>query len=161
MANYYAGVGSRKTPPKVQTLFKKLATELESDGYILRSGGASGADISFSKGCNIKEIYLPGKEFNGHKADNQTFFDCTKLPNWNEAIAIAKQFHPAPQNLKPFALSLMARNSYQVLGIDLSTPASFIVCWTPQGKPTGGTSQAIRIANSYKIPIINYGLMFN
>lgn len=51
----------------------------------------------------------------------------------------------------------MARNSYQILGQDLSFDNSsrFVVCWTPGGEEVGGTSQAIRIAKYYGIPIFN------
>ena len=51
----------------------------------------------------------------------------------------------------------MARNSYQVLGYDLNTPSSFIVCYTKNGKLTGGTAQALKIAKDYNIPIFNFG----
>ena len=45
----------------------------------------------------------------------------------------------------------------QVLGEDCNTPSSFVLCWTPNGKEIGGTSQALRIAKHYNIPIINWG----
>lgn len=49
----------------------------------------------------------------------------------------------------------MARNSYQILGPDLRTPADFVVCWTPDGSETedqrtpltGRTGQAIALAD--------------
>jgi hypothetical protein len=53
------------------------------------------------------------------------------------------------------AKKLMARNMYQVLGQDLETPTSFIVCWTKDGKASGGTGQALRVAKKYNIPIFN------
>lgn len=31
------------------------------------------------------------------------------------------------------------------------------MCWTPEGKITGGTGQALRIAKHYEIPILNFG----
>ncbi len=55
----------------------------------------------------------------------------------------------------------MARNCYQVLGEDLSTPVDFVVCWTPDGaesetsRKTGGTGQAIRIAADLGIRVYN------
>ncbi len=63
------------------------------------------------------------------------------------------------------ALKLMARNSYQVLGRDLKSPSEFLICWTPDGyltavertDGTGGTDQAIAIADFYRIPVLNKG----
>lgn len=51
---------------------------------------------------------------------------------------------------------LMARNCYQVLGSKLNDPTNFIICWTPQCKEIGGTSQALRIAKNYNIKIYNF-----
>lgn len=52
---------------------------------------------------------------------------------------------------------LQARNSYQILGLDLNTPSNFVICWTKNGKGSGGTGQAIRIARAYNIPIFDAG----
>lgn len=49
----------------------------------------------------------------------------------------------------------MSRNSYQVLGENLSSPVDFVVCWTENGGLIGGTAQAIRIAYANKIPVFN------
>ena len=49
----------------------------------------------------------------------------------------------------------MTRNTFQVLGKNLVNPSKFILCWTPNGKITGGTGQALRIAEHFEIPIIN------
>jgi hypothetical protein len=54
---------------------------------------------------------------------------------------------------------MMARNCYQMLGLDLKTPVEFVICWTPQGKGAGGTGQALRIARDLKIPIYDLGLL--
>jgi len=49
----------------------------------------------------------------------------------------------------------MARNSAQVLGLDLKSPVQAVVCWTAGGRPTGGTGQALRIAAVNNIQILN------
>lgn len=49
----------------------------------------------------------------------------------------------------------MSRNVYQVLGPNLDDPVEFIICWTKDGKASGGTGQAIRIANDYGVPVFN------
>lgn len=40
MNKYYAGIGSRKTPPDICQLMTQIAEELSQGGYILRSGHA-------------------------------------------------------------------------------------------------------------------------
>jgi hypothetical protein len=49
----------------------------------------------------------------------------------------------------------MARNCQQVLGQNLNLPVDFVVCWTKDGGKTGGTGQALRIADDLNIPIYN------
>jgi hypothetical protein len=128
----------------------EIAVFLCSKGYILRSGGASGADSAFETGVpdsSMKEIYLPWKGFNGSVSSRYRVAD--------EAIRFAREFHPAFDRLAYGARRLMARNGYQVLGFDLSTPVDFVICWTKQGKEIGGTAQALKIARSRGIPYFN------
>ena len=149
----YAGIGSRETPYDVQLLFEKVAAYLATQDYILRSGGADGADIAFERGCikasGKKEIYLPWKGFEGSHSN--------LIVNDQKAFEIAEKFHPYWHNLKQGAQKLQARNSYQVLGLNLDEPVDFIICWTKSGSGKGGTGQAIRIARHYNIPIFDAG----
>lgn len=55
---YYAGIGSRKSPQDILKFMVKIAKSL-SDSYILRSGGAVGADKAFEYGAKDKEIFRP------------------------------------------------------------------------------------------------------
>jgi len=144
---YYAGIGSRETPPEILEMMTKIAEGL-SRNYILRSGGAAGADTAFEKGSQgQKIIYLPWTGFNNSK---EKFIDIS-----TDAMLIAKEFHPNWQYLSYAARKLHARNCYQILGEDLSSPVDFVICWTPGGEEKGGTAQAIRIAKSYNIKIFN------
>lgn len=151
--NYYAGIGSRETPLDIIHLFKKVAYYLSVKKFILRSGGAKGADKAFETGCDNfngqKEIYLPWPYFEG---SGSIFNEPTK-----EAYEIAEKFHPYWHNLSQGARKLQARNSHQVLGLDLNTLSKFIICWTKNGKSSGGTGQAIRIARAYNIPVFDAG----
>lgn len=151
---WYAGVGSRETPPVVAAMMKEQAAKLESLGYVLRSGGADGADLAFESGCTRKEIFLPWEGFNGNPSP------LSYIPDW--CYQIASLYHPGWRHLKQGAQSLMARNVQQVLGQnEYSENSRFVLCWTPDGVETtttnltGGTGQAIRIAVSYGIPVIN------
>ena len=153
---YYAGIGSRETPMEVQIFFTNVAKRFAQQGFILRSGGAVGADIAFERGCDEvngeKEIFLPWAGLND--SDSKLIL-CNE-----EAFSIAEQFHARWHSLSPKAKKLQARNTHQVLGWDLKTPTDFIICWTKykDGNPIGGTVQAIRIAEAHHIPIFNAGL---
>lgn len=145
---YYAGIGSRRTPPVMLPIMSGIAESLRTKGYTLRSGHAPGADLYFEAGAaDMKEIYLPWKGFNG--SDSPLFHSTV------EAEAMAERYHPRWDKLTEGAKKMMARNCHQVLGMDLNTPVEFVVCWTPNGGVEGGTGQAMRIAMDLKIPVYN------
>lgn len=150
---YYAGIGSRRTPRDILAMMQLVASKLESEGWVLRSGGAEGADSAFESGVSLpanKEIYLPTGRI------SRTAWDSVD------------KFHPAPTRLKPFGRALMARNYHQITGqYDHSKWSSFVLCWTPDGCKsssertimTGGTGQAIAIASSLNIPVFNLAIL--
>ena len=137
MAKYYAGIGSRETPLDVLQIMKASAVRLSTDGYTLRSGRAKGADSWFEMGATDKEIFTA-------KSD---------IPLW--AFATVDQYHPNPSALSDYAKRLHARNAMILIGESRTTPADFVICWTKDGKDTGGTGQAIRLAKDENIPIYN------
>ena len=156
---YYTGIGSRKTPPDVEKTMKVIGFKLAQTGFVLRSGGAQGADSAFEEGCNVasgaKEIWLPWNGYDGR-------YEQRYLPS-PKAYELAATLHPVWDQLSPGARSLHARNTHQVLGEDLRTPSLFTVCWTPDGAEslerlssrTGGTSTAIKLSILNKIPVFN------
>lgn len=139
----YAGIGSRKTPKNILDQMTALADQLAKCGWTLRSGGAKGADTAFEQGASKKDIFLPTGD----------------IPD--EAFEIAAKYHPTWGGLKSYVKRLHARNVQQILGANLECKVKFVVCWTPDGaetettKETGGTGQAIRIANAYFVPVFN------
>lgn len=134
----YAGVGSRKTPLGVCNLMTNVARRLYLRGYTLRSGGAIRADRAFEAGSMArKEIYRPE--------------DATE-----ESMAIAERHHPAWDKCDEIARRLHGRNVFQVLGRDLRSPSQFVACWTADGKDSGGTGLAIRLALTEHIPVFNF-----
>ena len=168
----YAGIGSRSTPDPVLQVMRKVAHRLSELGYTLLSGGAAGADSAFEEGCRQsacaseaekqgcfgkKEIYLPWPGFRHLQGRH-----CITLPS-AEAFRVAEVIHPAWKRLNDTAQALMARNSHQILGADLRSPVDFVVCWTPDGceteagrsRTTGGTGQAIALADRWGIPVVN------
>jgi len=156
----YAGIGSRETPEAILLFMERAAANLAAKGYTLRSGAANGADSAFEKGCDAskgkKEIYIPWGGFNGRQHDEPTGVYCLSFmpPTVVEAAkAVARNHHPAWDRISFGGRLLHTRNVMQVLGKTLSEPVDFIICWTEGGKGEGGTGQAIRIANSYNVPV--------
>ena len=141
---YYCGVGSRKTPQSIQNIMTEVAQKLSERGFILRSGGAEGADKAFEKGAHRKHIYYAS--------------DATEL-----SMSMASQFHPAWDSMKSYGKKLHGRNVFQVLGRTMDIPSEFLLCWTKDGCitheerniSTGGTGTAISIACAYNVPVFN------
>lgn len=162
MEKYYAGVGSRRTPNHILTLMACLARALRYEGWVLRSGHADGADQAFEAGAaHVAELFLPWPSFN----ENAPFHDRTLVFNQPQrwAYAHAMAHHPAWGQLKQGGRKLMARNVHQVLGWVQPgeagfCPVTFVVGYAPtdkDGRPTGGTAQAFRIADHWEIPVFN------
>lgn len=150
----YTGIGARATPYHVKDKMYRLGRGLALVGAKLRSGGADGADTAFEQGCldagGACDIFLPWKGFNGH---HSPLYGTTR-----DARLLAKRYHPKWHILSNGVRDLMGRNCYQILGSDLNTPCSFVVCWTPNGAITGGTGQALRMAGDLNIPVFNFAI---
>lgn len=157
---YYSGIGSRETPAEVLNQMRVIAHIAAEQHYVLRSGGANGADLAFEQGCDIaggeSEIYLPWKKFNQNPSPLYSVSF--------KALELAKYIHPCFDRMKQPAQLLMGRNMYQVLGLNLDTPVEFVVCYTSDGcehysnyQPgkTGGTGAAIALASRLDIPVYN------
>lgn len=142
----YAGIGSRKALPHLCAWMTDIGRWLAGRGYTLRTGGADGCDRAFMDADGPQEVFAPWAGFNG-------------LPwvPFDEAgaRAIAARFHPAWSRLSHGARKLHTRNVPQVLGSYLASPVEFVLCWTADGKDSGGTGQALRIARAYDIPVFN------
>lgn len=156
MVKIYAGIGSRRTPDDVLRTMRIIGANLAREGWTLRSGGADGADTAFELGADDangeKEIYLPWREFNGNKS--------LLFPPSPEAMQIAKSAHPTWDRLTYGGRKLMARNTHQIMGPHVQPPQlrimpKMVICWTPKGDGSGGTSQALKLAKMLDIPIFD------
>ena len=163
VSKYYTGVGSRKTPKDVLLAMSRIAIRLGKSDYVLRSGGASGADTAFesaldnAEGEFRKAIYRPyhtGEDtLNGWRWRNGS--------KW--AVTWTANNHPAWNRLNDYVKSLMVRNAFQVMGFNGTTPSEFLICWTPDGAEsyedvnhkTGGTGMAIKLAHRSGVPVYN------
>lgn len=167
LSKTYAGIGSRTTPTNVMLYENKLARYLDQvKGYRLHTGDALGSDKAFG---GRKQ---PFRKVNGkvtlwssytYIPENIRVYYPDDARGDVKAIEIAKTLHPNPSSLTEYALLLMARNAYQILGKNLDTPVDFVICWTKDGcehwqtrtQATGGTGQAIELASRLDIPVIN------
>lgn len=146
---YYAGIGSRRTPPVVREFMVELARLLAARRWTLRTGGADGADTAFLSGCLLWEprfeLYLPRPGFS-----NQA--PATLERPTQRALTIASRYHPRWDRLKHQERQLMGRNVHQILGAACNRPVRMVVCWTPDGSldgrgpDSGGTGMALRVA---------------
>lgn len=151
----YAGIGNRdldgvresNTHEPVQNVMAWIAGELEKLGYTLNSGGAKGADLSFE--CGVRSPSMK----NVFRTSDAT----------DETRAIARELHPKHRELMGVALDLFARNTNQVFGRNLDITVDFVVCYTRDGcetarernRDTGGTGQAIEMADRKGAPVFN------
>lgn len=103
------------------------------------------------------EIYLPWNGFNGKWEDREDGYYEMADHTFKQAMEIAQEFHPYWNNLSNGARLLMTRNTYQVLGQDLETPSTCVICYTEGGKGGGGTGLGIRLAKAYDIPVYDLG----
>lgn len=138
-SKYYTGVGSRETPISVLEEMKFIAKFLETKGFILRTGDAFGADKAFRDGATNKRVYDVS-----HSCDKSMDMASKIHPNWLACSDYAKKLH--------------ARNCKQVLGDNLADPSQFLICWTKNGKPQGGTRTAIILANNNGVKVYNLAL---
>lgn len=160
-APFYCGVGGRDTPPDVLALMEQIAVILREQGYVLRSGHGDGADKAFERGsAGINQIWLPWQGFNYVENDGLVKTGHYHIrDNWM-ADKIAAANHPNWRACKDTDRKLLTRTVYNVIGPGLGivqheTMSKFVVCWTKNGQAVGGTGQALRIADAYKIPIFN------
>lgn len=153
MVKLIAGIGSRETPANILVEMFKIGEWCKANNITIRSGHAEGADWAFERGAQEAcTVYLPWKGFNCKLSSKAKYI----VPTYTkEVMDSVYKFHPKPDKLSHPVVKLMARNGVQVMGQDMKEPVDIVVCWTQFGKMVGGTSQALRIAQHYGIPVIN------
>jgi len=159
---YYAGIGSRFATKEILNICYDYGKILAKNNYILRSGHADGCDIAFENGCDLindekeelKEIFLPWKNFNG--SDSIHYF-VNHIPENIEKIT--KENYPLWYNSSIAVKYLHARNTQQILGENADNYSDFVVCYSDRSyddpAKIGGTMYGIKLAMKYKIPVFN------
>jgi hypothetical protein len=155
---YYAGIGSRKTPDNILEKMNKIAKWLAKREFILRSGGADGADYAFECGASsidpkLVHLMLPWKKFNANIRNHGV--ECFVCGDDKDMADIAKTIHPAWHMCSHGAKALHTRNVAQILGPKIDSPVDFVIAWTDQGMKKGGTRTAILLAEKNNIPVFN------
>jgi hypothetical protein len=152
---YYTGIGSRSTPATVLALMTAFARRLAQLDWILRSGGAPGADTAFENGAGGRaEIFVPWRSFERALPS----YHVLSAEMLERALLLASVAHPAWGRCSQGERLLHARNIPQVWGADLNSPSEFVLCWAPEsavGKVSGGTNTAVVIGRQAGIPVFN------
>ncbi len=152
----YAGIGARGTPKDINDEFEDIALTLARLKYTLRSGGAIGADSAFEKGCDFgngkKEIWYPW-QFKAKDTSPYILEGVIPEPVITIAMSIYDRWGSSTNTVQ----RLHARNVYQILGHNLTTPVDFVVCWTDRlDTNTGGTQFGLHLAHCYGIKTYNF-----
>ena len=154
---YYTGVGSRETPGAILDLMREIASCLAEEGYVLRSGGAAGADTAFELGAGYSsQIFIPWDGFNGRSSTTTNVFTLSDGKK-DLAYKLAQEIHPAWDKCGVGAKALHARNIYQVLGLELDRPSKFLICYAQpiSNGVKGGTNTAVQVALRNGIKVFN------
>ena len=154
----YAGIGSRETPADVLVTMRVMAEQLARRGWLLRTGGADGADTAFADGVPLEtqdemtRIYLPWRGYNGLGGARTTTLDRVQQA---EAMELVAKHHPAWHRCRDGARKLHARNAAIIHGENLNDPVNAVICWTRNAVPVGGTATGIHMATDAGIPVFN------
>lgn len=159
-SNFYAGIGTRNIPKgergeAVKSAITSLATELANEGYTLRSGGAEGSDTLFQNGAGAQaDIYRPWEDKDNPfvAAGRVQYVDQFDADLLEPARLSVERLHPGAKKLGPGAFKLHQRNYFQICGMPTEPDVGFVACYMPD---SGGTAQAVRIAEQLGIRVFN------
>lgn len=151
----YVATGNRNPPEHIVEKMIDIAKDLESHGYILRTGGLDGPDDALFRVIPSRELYLPWKGFSDK--DSKLYF------NTKETSILASKYHPAFDTLKPAIQAFLGMNTRMVMGKDLRSAAMFALVWSEDGaeldrdrtSKTGNIGHVLAIANARRMPVFN------
>lgn len=155
------GIGSRRMPiesPAYDQIVCRMGELAGHLGWMLRSGGAKGADLFFElRWKGPKEIYIPWNGFNRrqHAVDGAIVVDDELILQL--ASCKAAEIHPRWKRVTNEGKALHTRNVFQVLGATLMQPSDICVYWADEtgGDVSGGTRTAVMLCRERNIPTYN------
>jgi hypothetical protein len=165
MIREYAGIGSRDLTPAQREVCVKLGYFLATQGWILHTGNAQGADQAFAEGANLVDpkavrLFLPWRSYEAAavRDGNQVFsleqYSPQQIDVLNEEAA---QYHPAWDRLKQGGQKLMMRNGLIIAPTAhlVRHPVAVVLAFPSQKPGGGGTGQGMRLAESYGLPVVD------
>lgn len=162
-------VGSRKITQQDKERIAIIGELLAQLGISGASGNAEGSDIEWDNYMFVQH-FLP---WDGHQStpkhpkryhgeNNNQYLALNYCPDsvLQKAMKIMEEHHPYGSSLKQGPRKMHTRNVFQALGVHLDerTYADLTVYTseeTAYGKVKGGTSTAVEISRSHKIPTFN------
>ena len=148
----YAGIGSHKTPLAILEVMQNLGNVFARHNWLLRSGFS---DWVNQVNPEQVELFLPWPDY---EQDSLVAGNVVHTPS-RIAYDIAAEYHPAWKKCNATARAMHARNVQIVLGVELTESVELVICWTPQGKLTGGTAMAMRVARAWGIEVRNLAVI--
>lgn len=168
-----AGIGRRAAPADALERCQRVGELCRELGLWLRTGHAEGADYAFECGARERSIlYLPAPHF-GLKSRPLKSPHIVSLPGrgfkgtWRRPDSAAvqraeqnlKKYHPFSDKLEGFSKLLQVRNDFIIFGAKATVKAvDLVLYWAKpnaRGQVTGGTGQALRLAQGHGIPCLN------
>jgi len=145
-------IGSRETPNDQLKKIEQIAEFFAKKGWILRTGGAKGADEFGLKGFkkvpgSKVELYLPWQGHENHKGI------LWSKENWDEA----SKHHPHWETMSLNSKIFHSRNVSIALGLDNKSLPDLMVSWTENGEEIGGSMMCLKLARLNKILSFNLG----
>ena len=147
-----ACIGSRDISLEKSTELEKLGEAIASNGWIIASGNALGADAAYARGANkvnpaLVHLYLPWRSYNKEliHPDNELVLECRS--GWKD---IARRHHPLYEKLSQGVKKMMDRNAGIVIGSSL-----VLAVLNHKATGFGGTGHGWRVATELKIPRVD------
>jgi ribonuclease HI/ABC-type multidrug transport system fused ATPase/permease subunit len=160
----YAGIGDINIPDNIQKLIILLAEELANQGYVLRTGGAKGADTAFMEGCDKahgkKEVFYP---MDKHVNENTVAEAKSIHPKWESCLNPEKKRQEDARAKEkgykiskyPFAVRAHCRNMKIINGDQLNNKVEFTIAYQDVNQTAGGTWQGIHYSEKLGIKVYN------
>lgn len=147
-------------PDDTMNIIEAFCRKLIEKGFTYRYDGdarSKASLLAYTASKQRSEIFLPWKKFN-------TDVDATLAYPKEDAYRIGAFYHTKLNDLAGPVKGFIARNVHVLLGGELNTPLSLLICYTEDGsevtkgmdyKKAGNASFFIRVCEDLDIPVFN------